>query len=141
MVKNFEKYLLQCLLFCGEAQNFKMGISETFFAKFLPIRVFSLRRNQKATIIGISSQLYTLMLVFLRALGKFPPVLFVIFRIWKPRSEHFLWTSFCVHFIILLKLVFVFKTPHSLEPLRFVYFKVDKFARNEQHLYSYFSQF
>ena len=37
--------------------------------------------------------------------------------------------SVCMFFF--LKVIFVFKTPRSLESLRFVYFKVDKFARNE----------
>ena len=42
-----------------------------------------------------------------------------------------------VYMFFFLKVIFVFKTPRSLEPLRFVYFKVDKFARNE-HLNSYY---
>ena len=43
--------------------------------------------------------------------------------------------SVCMFFF--LKVIFVFKTPRSLESLRFVYFKIDKFARNE-HLDCYY---
>ena len=43
--------------------------------------------------------------------------------------------SVCMFFF--LKVIFVFKTPRNLESLRFVYFKVDEFARNEHLDISY----